>query len=321
MPQLAAGRGESPSARQGPRLDFRALQAINRRRSLLLAVCLVLILSVLGGAIGSWIGGSWQTGLVGLAAGVGVALVQYLFARQAGSKVIMFAAGAKPIERRDDPQLVNIVEEVAIAAGMPCPEIHLIHDASPNAFATGFKPEQSAVAITTGLREKLSRDELQAVMAHEIGHIRNGDSGYMVLMAVLVGSIAMLADIGLRSAWYGGRGRSSGKGKGGGAAIMIIVVLVLAILAPLFSRILQAAVSRQREFLADATSVELTRHPKALVDALEKLTADSTPLTSANRATQHLYIVNPMRRARGGGGVLSTHPPLGERIRRIRAMY
>jgi heat shock protein HtpX len=307
---------EQPRLR-GPRVDFRELQARNRRRSLILAACLVLVMAALGAALGATLG-SW---LVGIGGGIGFALIQYLIARQAGAKMVMAASRARPLERRDDPQLVNVVEEIAIAGGMPCPQIYVIQDESPNAFATGFKPGDAAVAITTGLRNKLRRDELQAVMAHEVAHIRNGDSGYMVLMAVIVGSIALLADIGLRSLWYGGRMRGGGKGKGKGAILLLVLVAVLAILAPVFSRLLQAAVSRQREYLADATSVELTRDPSALASALEKLTSDPTSLKVANRATQHLFIVNPMRRARGGGGAFSTHPPLRERVRRIRALF
>lgn len=306
---------EAPPRRVArPRLDFRQLQAQNRRRSLVLAVCLVLLLASLGTAIGALFGQWW----IGLLAGTAVAIVQYVVAHRAGSALIMAATGAHPVDRHEDPQLVNVVEELAIAAGLPCPTVYVIDSASPNAFATGFTPQEAAVAVTTGLRSKLRRDELQAVMAHELGHIRNGDTGYMVLMAVLVGSIALLADIGLRALWHQ---NAVADKKRSAAAVLIVVVVVLGILAPIFSRLLQAAVSRQREFLADATSVELTRHPAALVSALEKLTSDPTPLEGANRATQHLYIVNPMRRARRGGGALSTHPPLRERVRRLRQLF
>ncbi|MFQ5505587.1 MAG: M48 family metallopeptidase [Planctomycetota bacterium] len=280
----------------------------------MLAFCLVLLMGAVGAAFGAYFG-SWMTGVL---IGTGFAIVQYSVARSTGNSMVLAVAGAKAIEsKQEDPQLVNIVEEVAIAAGIPCPTIYVIEDESPNAFATGFTPAKSAVAVTTGLRFKCSRDELQAIIAHEIGHIRNGDTGYMVLMAILVGSIAMLTDMALRGMFYS-RGRSGRRGKGHGA--IAVVALVLAILAPIVSRILQAAVSRQREYLADATSVELTRHPDSLVAALEKLTNDPIPLQAANRATQHLYVVNPMRRAKGGGGVLSTHPPLRDRIRRIQEL-
>ena len=176
------------------------------------------------------------------------------------------------------------------------------------------------MAITTALRERLDRNELQAVLAHEMGHIKNGDSGYMVLMSVLVGSVVMLSDAilhGRRGIHAMGSNRNSGKG---GAPILILA-LVLAILAPILSHIIQAAVSREREYLADATAVELTRHPEALVSALEILTKDPAKFESANRATQHLFIVNPLKSQRMGGGHFASHPPLEKRIDRIRELY
>lgn len=306
--------------RRGKRLDFRTMQRQNRRRSLVLAALLFVLMAALGTALGA----TWGSWLIGLLGGLAFAGFQWGIARGMGTGLVMKSAGARKLEPGEDTQLWNTVHEVAIAAAMPPPTIWLIHTSSPNAFATGFKPEDAHVAITTGLREKLDRAELQAVMAHELGHIKNGDSGYMVLMAVLVGSIAMLADLGLRSLWYGrgmNRGGGSDKGKAGVQAIAMIVVLVLAIIAPIFSRILQAAVSREREYLADATSVELTREPQALVRALEKLSSDMEPMPGANRATQHLWIVNPMRHAKRGGSVLATHPPMGKRIERIKRTY
>ncbi len=302
---------------KGPRKTFAELQKVNRRRSLVLAVSLILVLGILGALVGAYFG-SW---LIGVAGGMALAAIQFGIARSAGNKMVLAAMGAKPLDRRDDPQLVNVVEEVAIAAGIPCPTIYLMQDESPNAFATGFKPEDAQVAITTGLREKLNRAELQAVMAHEMGHIRNGDTGYMVLMAVLVGSIALISDMALRSFRYGSFGRSrKSKGGGGGGALILVFLLVFALLAPIFSKLLQAAVSRQREFLADATSVELTREPTALIDALEKLTRDPTPLKSANRAVQHMFIVNPFKRHKLGGNAFSSHPKLADRISRIRRL-
>ncbi len=316
--QPPVSAGTTTPRRRLRRLDFREQQAKNQRRALSLAVALFAVLGVLGAALGA----AWGSWLVGTLAGLTVAGVQWAFARTAGASVIMSAAGAHPVDRATDAQLVNVVEEIAIAAGMPCPDVYLIDDSSLNAFATGFQPEDAAVAITTGLRDKLTRDELQAVLAHEIGHIRNGDTGYMVLIAVAVGAIALLADLGLRSLWHGRHGRSFSGGKRQGPQLLIaaIVMIVLAILAPLVARILQAAVSREREYLADATSVELTRHPRALASALRKLGADPLRLKSANRATHHLYIVNPLHKAQVRSSVFSTHPPLIERVRRVEAM-
>lgn len=313
-----AGVTRSPQ-RRAPRLDFRSMQRQNRRRSLTLAIVLFSLMAALGIALGAtW--GSWIIGLVG---GLGFAGVQWLIARRGGTGLVMKSVGARPLKPGEDTQLWNIVHEVAIAAAMPPPKIWVIDSSSPNAFATGFRDDEAHVAVTTGLREKLDRAELQAVMAHEVAHIKNGDSGYMVLMAVLVTSIALLADLGLRSMWHsrGMRRSGGGRDKGGAQIIILIVVLVLAILAPLFSRLLQAAVSRQREYLADATSVELTRDPDALVRALQKISGDTSDLHKANRATQHLWIVNPMRRRARGGSALSTHPPMHKRIARIEQTY
>ena len=302
-----------------PRSSFWELQKVNRRRAIVLAVLLVLLL----GGLGALLGALWQSWLVGLLVGVGFAAIQYAIARGTGSELVMRAAGARPLARKEDPQLYNVVEEIAIAARMPAPRIYVVQDPTPNAFATGFKVEDGAVAITSGLRRKLERDELQAVMAHEIGHIRNGDSGYMVLMSVIVGSVAFLADVALRSLRYGAHGmRGSSKEKAGGQLVILLVVVVLAILAPLFASILRAAISREREYLADASSVEFTRHPAALVSALEKLTRDPGSLAIKNRGIEHLWIVNPMRKARGKqGSWWSTHPPLSKRITRIRSLY
>ena len=296
------------------------MQRQNRRRSLVLAIILFVLMASLGTALGA----TWGSWIVGLLGGLAFAGAQWGIARGMGTCLVMRSAGARELRPGEDTQLWNTVHEVSIAAAMPPPTIWLIDTASPNAFATGFKPDDANVAITTGLRQKLDRAELQAVMAHELGHIKNGDSGYMVLMAVLVGSIAMLADLGLRSLWYGRgmrHGGGSDKGKGGFQAIAMVIVLVLAIIAPIFSRILQAAVSREREYLADATSIELTREPQALVRALEKLSSDTEPMPGANRATQHLWIVNPMRNAKKGGSMLATHPPMRKRIARIQRSY
>lgn len=322
-----SGHPDAPKRPAGPRQrpakthkvagrTFRDLQRKNRRRSLLLAAAMIVVFGALGSTLGAT-AGSW---IVGLVAGVAFAGVQFAFARAAGPALVMRAVGARPLADNEDVQLHNIVEEMAIAAGMPKPQVYIVEEDSPNAFATGFTPKNSAVAITTALRERLNRNELQAVLAHEMAHIKNGDSGYMVLMSILVGSVVMLSDAVLhsrRGIHVVGRNRSSGKG---GAPILILA-LVLAILAPLLSHIIQAAVSREREYLADATAVELTRHPEALVSALTKLTMDPAKFESANRATQHLFIVNPLKAQRLGGGRLASHPPLEKRIERIRELY
>jgi heat shock protein HtpX len=239
-------------------------------------------------------------------------------------------AGARPIRPEDDPELFNVVDEVRIAAGLPMPRVYVIDDTAMNAFATGRDPEHAAVAITAGLRQKLSRDELQGVMAHEMAHVRHYDIRFALLMATMVGLIAFACDAMFRAVWYSGRGmkRSSSESKGPTGAVVIVVfviAIVLAILAPIVSRLIQAAYSRQREYLADAGAVELTRNPEGLAAALLKLADDADPLVdTANRGTAHLYIVNPLRKMRESHQSLNSmfvsHPPIKERVARLLAL-
>jgi len=316
---------------------FRDLIAGNKRNSFLLVVgfilFVVLIAMVLALAIMAWIDPETAANLdwtraviVGGVAG-GVSFLISLISYYQGANLILAVSGAKPIQKQDDPQLVNVVEEMAIAAGVPVPKIYLINDSAPNAFATGRDPKHGIVAITTGLRDKLNREELQGVIAHEMAHIRNYDIRLMLLLAVLIGTIAMLADLFLQMMWYGGRSRSrsnrdSGKGGGGVVAIVLIVVgVILAIIAPILARMIQLAVSRQREYLADATAVELTRNPLGLAGALRKIDSDKDVLEVANRGTAHLYIANPIKKFEArASSAFASHPPMQERIRRLEAL-
>ena len=220
-----------------------------------------------------------------------------------------------------------MVRELTIAADIPMPRVYIINDAAPNAFATGRDPQHASVAITSGLLGKLDREELQGVIGHELSHVRNLDIRFTLLVGVLVGSIALLADFFLRFTFWsgvagGGRRRSGGSDSAGGLqAIMFVVAIVLAIIAPFFAALVQLAVSRQREYLADASSVELTRDPYGLERALAKIAADPEPLKEANRATQHLYIVNPLKKLGDhSSGLFSTHPPILDRINRLRQL-
>ncbi len=270
--------------------------------SALLGAGIALVLGVLG-AVWSWFG---------------------------GASALLMMTGAKEIEHRDDPELFNVVDEMRIAAGLPMPRVYLIPETALNAFATGRDPAHAAVAITTGLRSRLNRDELQGVMAHELAHVRHYDIRFSLLMATMAGLIVFACDAMRRMVFFGPRVRASGdgdKGKGGGVlvVILIVVAVVLSIVAPLVAQLIQMAYSRQREYLADAGAAELTRNPLGLASALAKLARDPEPtVETANRGMAHLFIVNPMRAMHDShqalDSVLSSHPPVKERIARLMAL-
>ncbi len=297
----------------------------NKRNSrLLIAVCVVLFVGI-GLLIGSvWGGGGgWGFPIVVASIATVVAFVLIMFSYYGGSSAVLAISRARPIEKADDPQLFNVVEELTIAAGTPMPKIYLINDTAPNAFATGRNPQHAVVAITTGLRTKLKRDELQGVMAHEMSHIRNYDILFAMLMAVMVGVLVMLCDVFLRSMWFGGGRRRRSSKEGGGAIqlVLLIVALVLAIIAPILARIIQMAMSRQREYLADASAVELTRNPEGLANALARISDDPEVLEVANRATASLYIVHPIKKFEDRAkSIFSTHPPIKDRIQRLMSL-
>ena len=235
-----------------------------------------------------------------------------------GDRIILSLAGAQQVSATDEPVLHNVVEEMSIAAGITRPRIYVIETEALNAFATGMSPARSAIGVTRGLLESLNREELQGVIGHEMGHIVNWDIRYATAVGIIVGLIALVSDGALRSLYFSGRSRSSGKG-GSGAAFVMLALVAFAALAPVFAFLVQMAVSRQREFLADATSVRLTRHPEGLISALEKLATSAEPFKGANRATQHMFIVNPFRNFKEKSSRLyATHPPMNLRINRLR---
>jgi heat shock protein HtpX len=305
------------------RETFHQQIAQNKRRSILLVILIGIILSVLGYFAGLFFTGDATGALFFIPISVAVTAVIALGAYFSGDSLVLGASAAKEVDEQQAPQLVNVVREMSIAANVPPPRVYIIDDSAPNAFATGRDPEHASVAVTTGLLEKLDREELQGVLAHELAHVQNYDIRFSLLVGVMVGSIALLADIIARSALWGGIGRGGRRegGGGGAAAILLVVGLVVAILAPFFARLVQMAVNRQREFLADATSVELTRNPYGLERALAKIGADQEPLEVANRATQHLYIVNPIKKLDASAmGLFSTHPAIVDRINRLRRL-
>jgi len=299
--------------------------AANRRRSLLLVIVIMALLAAFGFVIGYAMSGTWQGGIVAVVIAVLIALLMTSVSYFAGDSIVLASSGAKEVTEQTAPQLMNVVREMAIAANLPMPKVYVINDTAPNAFATGRDPAHASVAVTTGLLDKLDREELQGVLAHEFSHVRNLDIRFALLVAVLVGSIALLADFFLRFTMFGGLsgGRSNRRDSGGGGLVivMIVVGLILSIIAPIIARAVQLAVSRQREYLADASSVELTRNPYGLERALAKIGSDREVLEVANRATQHLYIVNPIKKFEArASGLTSTHPPIVDRINRLRAL-
>jgi len=260
----------------------------------------------------------WGEGglILAVAVAMGMAAVGYY----ASDKIVLGISRARPVTKEELPYLYNVVEGLSIAAGIPTPKCYVIDDTAPNAFAAGRKPETAVICVTTGLLGKLNRVELEGVIAHEMSHIRNYDVRLQTLVVVMAGVVALLSDWMLRSFMWGGgrrRGRSRG-GDGAAGGVLVLVGLALAVLSPFIATIIQLAVSRKREFLADASSAELTRYPAGLASALRKISADTEPLEAANKATAHLYIVNPLKNLKGGNTginrLFSTHPPIEERI-------
>ncbi len=296
--------------------------AANRRNSVLLVGFVAALLAALGFVVGYAFSGdpSGAVAVTGLA--VLVAALGSVGAYFGGDRLVLAASAAKPVDERTAPQLMNVVRELSIAANLPMPKVYLIEDTAPNAFATGRDPAHASIAVTRGLLEKLDREELQGVIGHELSHVRNFDIRFALLVGVLVGSVALLADMFLRWTWWtGGRRSSRRDGGGGGAALLFALALLLAIVAPLAARLVQLAVSRQREYLADASAVELTRNPYGLQRALVKIAADREVLEVANRATQHLYFTNPIKKwEERSSDLWSTHPPIVDRINRLRQL-
>lgn len=239
-------------------------------------------------------------------------------------RLVLATTGAQNITEKENPSLYHIVENLTIASGVPMPKLYVINDSSPNAFATGRDPKNAAVAVTTGLIEKLNKAELEGVIAHELSHVKNFDTRLMAITAVLVGSIAILADLFMRNLWWGGmRKRDDNDSDARWQLILLIAGIVLAILSPIIATLIQLAVSRKREFLADASGVLLTRYPEGLASALEKISADPKSMRTASNATAHLFIVNPFKKqelSKWLMNLFNTHPPAEERIKILRSM-
>ena len=253
----------------------------------------------------------------------GIALIiaglMNFFSYYNSDKIVMAISGAKQIQKKDNPTLFRTVENLCIASGLPMPKVYIIDDSAPNAFATGRDPAHAAIAFTTGILDKLSKLELEGVTAHELSHVGNYDTRLMTIVSILVGTVALAADFFLRISFYSRRDRDRE-----GNALIMVIGLIMAILAPIIATLIQLAISRRREFLADASGSLLTRNPDALADALLKISKDKDPLEVANKATAHLYIVNPFKEEHKLVGIFAnlfnTHPKIEERVKALRAM-
>ena len=291
----------------------------NKRGSFLLVCCMVLLITLLAATIvGFWHARYWPYGAAG---GFIMALLCSVVSKRWGSNIVLGISGSREANAQEDQVLRNVVEEMAIASGLPMPKVYVIDDPAPNAFATGQTPETGIVCVTTGLLSKLNRDELQGVMAHELSHIRNYDIRYMTTVATMAGLISLLADV-LQtqfrwSFWTGGRSRSNDDDGNNSNPIWLILGIVLALVAPLTGFLLEMAVSRKREFLADASAAEMTRYPEGLASALRKISDDTDFLSTANRATQSMYIVNPLKLMKEHQDLTATHPTTEARIKAL----
>jgi heat shock protein HtpX len=299
-------------------LPFNEAAASNVRRSGLLFLLLFAAFFGLGGVVGKVYGSA--------PLGLSLALILYAIlastAYFSGSLIVLSIHDAREADGREHQQLINVVEEMKIAAGLPMPKVFIMETQGMNAFAAGRKPEEATIAVTTGLLSRLNREELQGVIAHEMAHVKSRDTLYNVCAAVLVGAIALLSDMFLRDTFFfRGRGRARGEGGGRGNIAFLLLGIALALVAPLAARLLQMSISRQREYHADAAGAEFTRNPLGLASALEKISRGGAEVPGENRGTQHLFIVNPLSAfTADSSALLSTHPSTELRIQRLRAM-
>lgn len=287
----------------------------NKRNSILLISLFIVMIGLLGGVLGLM----YDSTYFGVGIALFISLIYIVFSYYSGSQMILGLMGAREVTKAEFPYLFHTTEAVAIAAGIPTPRAYVIDDSALNAFATGRDPTHAAITVTTGLMEKLDRQELEAVVAHEMSHIKNYDIRFMMLVTMLIGIVTLLSDFILRSFLWGGK---SGRSKDKGGGILIIVGILFAILTPIIGQMIKFAISRQREFLADSNAAVLTRYPPALASALEKIKGDPDPLVDkANKATAHLFISIPFRPKEGFLNTLfATHPPIDERIERLKEM-
>lgn len=283
----------------------------NKRKTVILMAFFIALVAALGWLFGAYTDRPAITPFV-IVGALFYTLISYLI----GSKMSLAMNGAKEIKKSDNPRLWRIVENLSITEGLPMPKVYIIDDPAPNAFATGRNPQSAAVAATTGILELLDDSELEGVMAHEMGHVKNYDIRVSMVAFALVAVISILADFMLRMTWFGG---SDDDDSGGGNQIFFILGILAAILAPIIATLIQLAISRRREYLADATGALTTRHPEGLASALEKLRQTGTTLKRQNASTAHLFFANPLKK-RALASLFSTHPPLEDRIAKLRGL-
>ncbi len=286
---------------------YRAI-AKNKRNTVFIIILFILIIGGLG-ALAAWIYNDISIVIITLVISIGYAIIQYF----AASSQALSLSGARQIQKADNPRLYRIVENLAITTGTPMPKVYIINDPAPNAFATGRDPQHASVAATTGILELLDDSELEGVMAHEIGHVQNYDIRVSMIVFGLVVAVGFISDIFLRVAFFGGRGNNN---SGGGNPIVLVFGLVAFLIAPLVAVVVQSAISRQREYLADATGALTTRHPDALASALEKLGQYGRPMIKQNSTMAHMWIADPIKPG-FMDRLFSTHPPIAERVQRL----
>lgn len=287
----------------------------NKRKTWLIMALFIILITTLGYVIGKASGyGLSYAGIALIIAGIS-SFGSYYFS----DKMVLATAGAQQIKEEDNPELFHIVENLAIGDGTPMPAVYIVNDPSPNAFATGRDPKHAAVAVNTGLLQIMNKAQLEGVLAHELSHVKNYDTRLMAIVAILVGFVAIIADFFLRSLWF----RGSDDDDNRGSALFMVIGIVLAILMPIIATLIQLAISRKREFLADASGALLTRYPEGLAEALEKIEHATIPSRSATPATAHLYIANPFKGKAAKtwfAQLFNTHPPIEERIKILREM-
>lgn len=291
---------------------YSQIDSNKRKTTLLITIFLVFIIG-LGWFLGVYTGYGYEITILAVMISFLMTLISYY----SGDKVALASTGAKAIQKEDNPYVYRMVENLAITAGIPTPKVYIIDSPAMNAFATGRDPEHASIALTTGIISALENQELEGVIAHEMSHIKNYDIRVMMIVVVLVGSISLLSNIFFRARLFGGKRDSNNNGGGQIGAIIMLVGVVLLILSPLIAELIKLAISRKREYLADASGSMLTRYPEGLASALEKISQSNIPLKTASAATAHLFISNPLKK-QSLTALFSTHPPIEDRIKKLR---